>query len=531
MTSSGSPGEPLSTAPQVLVVGAGPTGLVLALSLARAGVGVRVVDQRPGIGQESRALDVQARTLELYRMLGLADRLVERGTRIARLAIRQGGRAVTTTDVSGFGEGLSPFPFLLCCPQDDHERLLVEELAAAGVQVERRTELVTLRQHPDGVSVVLRSPTGDEELTVAFVGGCDGSSSTVRQQLGVDYRGRTTDRHYFVADVAARGEPAPPPERGAGGLFSFCLSRDDFMLVVPARSTGSHRVIGLLPRELPGAETDFEDLRPVVERTTDMRIDHVSWFSTYRVSHRVADRFRVGRTFLLGDAAHVHSPLGGQGMNTGIADAVNLAWKLAAVVQGRSDAALLDTYQVERIGFARSLVHTTDRLFGLVAGSGVRQRTARNVLFRGALPVLLRFPRSRRSLIGRVSQVDVRYRRSPLSSGVAGRVRGGDRLPWVELGDGEDNFQTLATRDWQVHVYGEATTELAERAEHLGLPVHQLPWSDAAARAGLRRDACYLVRPDGYVALADPRQSPLRVAEVFGRFGRQAEARPAFRAR
>jgi hypothetical protein len=256
----------------------------------------------------------------------------------------------------------------------------------------------------------------------------------------------------------------------------------------------------------------------VIERATDIRIDQLGWFSSYRVSHRVADHFRVGRAFLLGDAAHVHSPLGGQGMNTGIADAVNLAWKLAAVLQDRSDPALLDTYEDERIGFAQSLVATTDRLFGQVAGAGLRQRTARHLLFRTLLPRLLRVPASRRSLVGRVSQVDVHYRDSAVSSGAAGRVRGGDRLPLVELAGGDDNFRPLTSLDWQVHVYGTVSTGLQGTVERLGLALHRFPWSPAARDAGLRRSAAYLVRPDGYVALADPDQSPEHLRRALDRF-------------
>ena len=514
----------MTTSAQVLVVGAGPTGLVLALSLTRAGTAVRIVDRRSGISQESRALDVQARTLELYRQLGLADRLIERGSRITRLAVRQGGRAVSTTDVSDFGQGLSPYPFLLCCPQDDHEALLTDELADAGVQVEWQTELVRLHDQGDEISVRLRGLDGDEDGTFAYVGGCDGASSTVRQQLGVGFAGRTSAQRYFVADVRATlPEPVEGPSTSSGsgvegGLFSFCLSQDDFMLVVPARSTGTHRVIGLLPDDLSGTDTDFADLQPVIERTTDIRVDQLGWFSSYRVSHRVADHFRVGQAFLLGDAAHVHSPLGGQGMNTGIADAVNLAWKLAAVLQDRSDPALLDTYEAERIGFARSLVATTDRLFGQVAGAGLRQRTARHLLFRTLLPRLLRVPASRRALVGRVSQVDVSYRDSALSSGAAGQVRGGDRLPWVELTADDDNFRPLASLDWQLHVYGTVSSGLRDAAEGLGLVVHRFPWDSTARRAGLRRSASYLVRPDGYVALADPDQSPQHLLDALDRF-------------
>lgn len=494
--------RPPRSSSNVLVVGAGPTGLVLALSLVRAGVVPRIVDRRPKIAPESRALDVQARTLELYAQLGIADALVARGTRINQLDVRAAGHRVASVGLTDVGRGLSPYPFLLCCPQDEHERLLVGKLRAAGVQVEWSTTLHAANDAGDHVQVTLSGPDGSlEETDVTYLCGSDGARSTVRQAIGVPFQGDNSEQAYFVADVAATG-PTAPHEPSARGLFSFCLDENDFVLVVPAERNRTFRIIGRVPPSTAGgAEVEFEDLRAMVERTTATRIDHVGWFSTYRVSHRVADHLHSGATFLLGDAGHLHSPLGGQGMNTGIADAVNLGWKLAAVLHGRADPSLLDTFEPERIGFARSLVATTDRLFRLTDGSGPHHRLARSVLFRTLLPTLLRLRTTRGAVIGGVSQVRVHYRSSRLSSGRAGRVRGGDRLPWVPADDGHHNYEPLANLDWQLHVYGSASVELRGTAGRWGLPLHEFGWTAEAKAAGLRRDAAYLVRPDGYLAV------------------------------
>ena len=188
----------------------------------------------------------------------------------------------------------------------------------------------------------------------------------------------------------------------------------------------------------------------------------MNWFSTYHVHHRVAARFRAGRAFLLGDAAHVHSPVGGQGMNTGIGDAVNLAWKLAAVLNGGAPDRLLATYEQERIGFARRLVATTDRAFTVVTKQGRVARWVRTRLVPLIAPLLFRLAPVRRFLFRTVSQINVNYRNSPLSEGAAGGVRGGDRLPWVSTGPGTDNFAPLASLTWQVHVYGEPRPGLAD---------------------------------------------------------------------
>ena len=238
-----------------------------------------------------------------------------------------------------------------------------------------------------------------------------------------------------------------------------------------------------------------------------LRIDvaRVNWFSTYRVHHRVADRFREGSAFLLGDAAHIHSPVGGQGMNTGIGDAVNLVWKLAAVLHGRAKPALLESYEPERIAFARRLVATTDQAFAGVTSEGAIARALRLHIVPFLIPSLFAFRVIRRFLFRTVSQTAVNYRTSPLSQGRAGRVHGGDRLPWVKTRGLEvDNFKPLTSLDWQVHVYGNAGPEIRAICEQRRLPLHVFGWQQAMGRSGLQRDAVYLVRPDGYVAMADP---------------------------
>jgi hypothetical protein len=247
-----------------------------------------------------------------------------------------------------------------------------------------------------------------------------------------------------------------------------------------------------------------------------MRIDvqRVNWFSTYHVHHRVADQFRKGRAFLLGDAAHIHSPVGGQGMNTGIGDAVNLAWKLAAVLTGRADPSLVDSYEPERIAFARRLVATTDRAFTAVTSNGPIARCVRLQIVPAVAPMVFRFAPVRRFMFRTVSQTLLNYRGSALSTGRAGAVCGGDRLPWVETAL-EDNFAPLTSLDWQVHVYGRAAPDIEALCDARKLPLHVFPWDRQAARTGLQRDAVYLVRPDGYVALADSRLSAAAVASYL----------------
>lgn len=502
----------MSAGPSVLVVGAGPTGLVLALWLTRLGVGVRIIDRAAEPGTTSRALAVQARTLEFYRQLGIADQVVAGGVLVKAVNLWVEGEPVARMSIDALGRGLSPYPFALIYPQDAHERLLIERLAALGVTVERRTELVGFEERADHVRATIALPDGSSEAAeAAFLAGCDGASSTVRETLGIGFPGGTYEGRFFVADVVARG-------RAIESEIHVDVEEADFAIVFPLQGAGRVRLVGVV-RDDFGDELDYDDVSDRAIANLKLDVERVNWFSTYRVHHRVASGFREGRAFLLGDAAHIHSPVGGQGMNTGIGDAVNLAWKLAAVVTGRAPESLLDTYEPERIAFARRLVATTDRLFAFVTRRGAVARVVRTRLAPWIAPHLFRLAGMRRFFFRTVSQIGIEFRRSPLSEGEAGDVHGGDRLPWVEIGGGADNFAPLASLTWQAHVYGEVRPELTAACRNLGLPLHRFPWGGGARRAGLARDALYLIRPDGYVALADNGVDPDRLRNYFAERG------------
>jgi 2-polyprenyl-6-methoxyphenol hydroxylase-like FAD-dependent oxidoreductase len=494
---------------QVLIAGAGPTGLVLAIWLRRLGVRVRIVDKAAEPGTTSRALGVQARTLEFYRQLGLAEAVVARGLEFAAANLWVRGRKRARAAFGEMGKGISPYPYMLIFPQDEHERLLTARLEKeGGAVVERRTELLGLEERGPRVLARLRGPDGSEESCAAeYLAACDGARSFVREALGAGFPGGTYAHLFYVADVEGSGSVMD-------GELHVALDESDFLAAFPMKGQGlGARLVGMA--EAPGGGNEalaWEDVGKGVLERLGVAIERVNWFSTYRVHHRVADRFRRGRAFLLGDSAHIHSPVGAQGMNTGIADAANLAWKLAAVLQGRAAPALLDSYEPERIAFARRLVATTDRVFTAATGPGRMARLVRVGVVPRLLPILARSPSFRRFMFRTISQTAVHYRASPLSEGRAGRIRGGDRLPWVaaEAGSGggapTDNFAPLVSLDWQVHVYGgEPATTLAQACAARGLALHALPWGPQARRSGLRRGAMYLVRPDGYVGMADSR--------------------------
>ncbi len=495
---------------EVLIVGAGPTGLVLALWLAKLGVKLRIIDKTAGPGTTSRALAVQARTLELYQQLDLADAVVARGHKVPAVNLWVKGEAAARLEFENVGAGLTPYPFLHIFPQDEHERLLIERLESFGVAVERRTELLGFTERDGGIIARLRGSDGQEEDCEArYVAGCDGARSLVRESLRTGFPGGTYRQLFYVADVEAAG-PA------ADGELHIDLDEADFLAVFPLAGQGRARLIGTVRDERAEhpESLKFDDVSSRAIQHLKVEIRKVNWFSTYHVHHRVTQHFRQGRAFLAGDAAHIHSPAGGQGMNTGIGDAINLAWKLATVVRGEAPDALLDSYESERIGFARRLVATTDRIFTFATAEGRIADILRTRIAPVVLPFAAHFEAAREFMFRTVSQVMLNYRDGPLSRGAAGHVHGGDRLPWV-TGDGVDNFGPLARMQWQVHVYGAAEDELAAWCRAHNVPLHVFAWRDEHHAAGLARDALYLIRPDSYVALAEERGATAAIDRYF----------------
>jgi 2-polyprenyl-6-methoxyphenol hydroxylase-like FAD-dependent oxidoreductase len=354
--------------------------------------------------------------------------------------------------------------------------------------------LLTYTQDNDGVTARIAHPDGAEESCRArYLIGCDGARSRVRELLDAGFPGGTYSHLFYVADVQAGGPVM-------NGELSGSLDADDFLAVFPMKGDGRGRFIGAVRPESvePGKALSWGDVSAHILETMRIRVDRVNWFSTYHVHHRVADRWRDRRVFIVGDAAHIHSPVGGQGMNTGIGDAVNLGWKLAEVLKGQTGPELLETYQSERIGFARRLVRTTDQIFVLATSPGPIARFMRMSVLPPLLPRLMSLRAVQRFVFRTISQTAIHYRRSRLSSGAAGRLRGGDRLPWVTL-DADprgfaDNFAPLVSRDWQLHVYGAAAPARTE------VPAFAFAWNPTMNGAGLVRGAHYLIRPDGYVA-------------------------------
>ena len=479
---------------KVLIVGAGPTGLVMALWLTKAGIPIRIIDKTNKPGTTSRAMVMHARNLEFYHQLGIDQIAIAGGLEMKTINLWIRGKQAARLPIGDFGMQYSPYPYVLIFPQDKQEQMLIEELEKLGIVVERNTELLSFENTDNGIQAQLSKEGVHENCLSVFLAGCDGAHSSVRKGLNVGFEGGTYSHTFFVADIKASGP-------SANGEMHAALDSSDFMIIFPMKGDANIRLVGDLNQDQENnPDLTWEDVQKDILSRLKLDVEKVNWFSSYRVHHRVASQFRQKNVFLLGDAAHIHSPVGGQGMNTGIGDAVNLAWKLAAVINGESNENLLDTFETERIPFARKLVGSTDRAFSFVSTKGVFATQVRLHVVPVILPILFRFGSFKRLMFRTVSQISIRYPRSFLSFGQAGKLKGGDRLPWVQS---LHNYEPLISRQWQVHCYGSPATALKNLLLEKNIPLHVFEWGQEAKKAGYLKDAIYIVRPDGYIGLAD----------------------------
>jgi 2-polyprenyl-6-methoxyphenol hydroxylase-like FAD-dependent oxidoreductase len=501
---------PAQAETDVLIVGAGPTGLMLANQLGRRGVRAQIIDRHAGPARETRALGVQARTMEIYAQLGVAARALELGKRGTGGNIWANGRRMARVPLGEAGSRLTPYPYIFILGQDDNERILGDRLRDWGLAVQWNTELTALAQTPDHVVATLKMPDGTaRDAKSAWVAGCDGARSSVRELCSIGFPGEPYEHVFFVADTEATGSMVADE-------VNVYLWHDGFHLFFPMRGKDHWRVVGILPAALRNREgLAFEDVVPSLrgEAGAALSFRACSWFSTYRIHHRSAERFRDRRCFLLGDAAHIHSPVGAQGMNTGLQDAYNLAWKLALVTAGRAGEALLDSYEAERIPVARRLLNTTDQAFQLVVSDRWWAGLLRTQLLARIAAFAMRRARVQNFAFRVVSQTGIHYREGPLSESLASlpadAPRAGDRFPWLNLklragGPVEDLFRKFDDLHFHLLVAGQSLPKLA--IPETLLQVHALP-SDPAndaelARLHIPRTSFYLVRPDGYIGLA-----------------------------
>jgi 2-polyprenyl-6-methoxyphenol hydroxylase-like FAD-dependent oxidoreductase len=517
----------------ILIVGAGPTGLTAAMELSRFRVPFRIIDKLPEAAPASRALGVQARTLELLEQRGLAEEMMRLGNPSSGGDVYGGGKRIFRLDFSHIG---SRYACLLFISQTETERILREALQKQGVAIEWGVALVGLAQDavshdPNRVTATLRHANGElEQLHAPWLIGADGAHSLVRTTLDLPFQGKTLDDHYALADLHVDGDLADTD-------FHIFSSEYGFMGLFPLGGR-RFRLIASYPSNQPvaGAQPSLEELQVIYRQRSHIpaQLRELSWSAWFRINSRMVARLKIGHLLLGGDAAHIHSPAGAQGMNTGIQDMINLCWKLALTLQGKTSPALLDTYEKERLPVMRSVLFRTEQLTALIGSENPVVRNLFNQL--GAFVGDTRLVQE--SSAARMSQLAIGYRESPLSVNHvhAGDLRAGERFPDLHarhrVGNAWEPVQLLSVLDplrFVLLVAHEDETspmnpellELAGRWGDLLKVVELAPPVDAQARMSYekslgRRSSVFVVRPDGYVGLAAGRNSAPQVLAAYG---------------
>ena len=502
----------------VLIVGAGPTGLMLANQLVRRGVRVEIIDRHSGPAMQSRALGVQARTLEIYAQLGIVDRALELGKRGTGATMWAQGRRMAHVPLGDAGRAVTPYPFILVLGQDDNELIMGEKLNELGVTVQWNTELVDFTQNADHVAATLKMPDGGSRtLTAAYIAGCDGAHSAVRKLSNIDFPGAPYEHVFFVADVEMTGTMFPEE-------VNVYLWRAGFHLLFPMRGKDHWRIVGIVPPELRGKRQSRSRCGDAFAAQRGRRpiclSASCSWFSTYRIHHRAAERFRDRRAFMLGDAAHIHSPVGAQGMNTGLQDAYNLAWKLALVVKGEADPGCSTATMRSGCRSPGGCSQTTDRGFKLVVSDSWLAGLMRTKVLARIAAFAMSIERIQKIAFRTVSQTGINYRKSSLSRALEAlpfdAPQCGDRFPWLHLklrpdGPVEDTFKSfedaISTSSPLARV--RRTDSVSATCSRLEYPVR------SGERYGTR--AC---RHPAAVLLSDPAGRPCRPVWQDSRYRR-----------
>lgn len=498
----------------VLIVGAGPTGLALAIQLIRHKIDFVIIDKKETTTPYSKAIGVQARTLEIYEQIDLAEKLIAEGAIAEKARMFAGGKVRGEVEFGELGKGMSPYPYLLIVEQGRHERLLYDHIRSSGKDVRWKTELVEFSQGESDVTATVKTADGrTETIEAKYLVACDGAKSLVRHNLGLEFTGSTFERMFYVADVRLDWE-------FPHDALQVFLMRNSLLAFFPMVGERRYRIVGTFPEEFDKDEGTvlYSEIEERIKTDTELKrldISDVNWLSTYKVHTRHVDKFSVGRCFLAGDSAHIHSPAGAQGMNTGIQDGYNLAWKLAWVLNGKASIELLNTYNEERLPNAESLTKTTDRFFGLAAGPDPFLAFVRIYIFPYVANLAFSLNVVKRFIFPRISQIAINYRRSSLSESHGNfAVRAGDRMPWFTV-EGASIYDRVHAPVFHLVLFFDGKTEIPPLPDDL-----KREWEGAidstvislypeiAKKFGTQESFFIILRPDNYVGLISNDFSP-----------------------
>ena len=492
---------------KVLICGAGPTGLMMACQLRRFGVDCIIIDIKSAPVKETRSIAVQARTLQIYEQMGVAQAALHQGIKAKRANIIVRQKKVQELPFENLGTGLSAFPFFFILTQDKNEEILYDHLKQSGGDVRWNHTLLNFTQSENGVTALVKDQNGSEQtITAGWLIGADGARSVVRHTLQTPFAGDTYENIFYVADTTMQWP------WGHDGV-SICFSKRTFIAVFPIPGDNHYRAIGILPKQFRQEDVkEFSQIQDVIEEQIDLEVSfsNTSWFSLYKLHHRCVDNFRMKKVFLAGDAAHVHSPVGGQGMNTGLQDAYNLAWKLAMIVNGQAEENLLNSYNGERLPIAQTLVRTTDRGFSLITSSKWLTRIFRLYIFPVLIKQVLKIKRLRVFIFRAGSQIAINYERSVLSYSENKNVlQAGQLVPFVSINskiiDEHLKFNGFTILLFETGLSTEQKQEIENsflvKFQFIDIKRNEIN-EDAFKKFSVKFSALFLIRPDNYIAFA-----------------------------
>lgn len=474
----------------VLIVGAGPVGLFLANECARRGLTYRIIESKPSQSEHSKALAIFPRTLEIFDMAGVVTPFLERANRVTWVAIVTHGRRLARLQ---FTPEESPYPFVAMVPQDVTEQLLLQELQRRGGNVEYESTFLSAVQDDDGVTAMVEHHGENREIRASFLVGCDGAHSAVRHALHLPFEGAEYSGFFLLADIESN-------ESLAGDEMQLCPSELGPIAIFPMSAT-RRRIVATIEQQEDDAPS-LDLVRRIIGERAPAGLEALSlhWSSYFRIHHRLVSGLREGRMFVAGDAAHIHSPFGGQGMNTGLHDAWNLAWKLNLVARGCGNSTLLDSYSAERLPVIKSVIQTTDFLTRAMGTRSTIAQAVRNAV----IPLASHVAPVQHAFVQRLSELGIAYAGSPIVEGPGKR----EFAEWMRGGSGLKNRFVLQHQPGAqgvkdlVNAFGDV---LEERA---------------SADQGFK-----LIRPDGYLAFSSPSGDENALKEIRGLLNLQV-ARP-----
>ena len=484
---------------QVVIIGAGPTGLSMAAQLLRYGIDFIILEKNEKTTPLSKAVVVQARTLEIFKEIGIAEKAIAEGRVTTAFNLFYKGKQKASVDLAGMGEGSSAFTFALSLEQSKTEKLLAHHLYNNGKTIEWKSELTRLDQSTDGVTVYYKDAQGEEQIIEAeYLVGCDGASSLVRHQMGLAFEGDTVPKLFYVTDVTLSS-----PVINKNELFIFLIEKG-FVLFFPMEGMGHYRIIGILPEGEASSDKEVHKIEQFIKNQiiVPLEFKEIRWFSTYKVHSRKAASFRKDRCFIAGDAAHIHTPAGGQGMNTGIQDAYNLAWKIAFTLQYKTNDSLLESYNTERMENARHLLQSTDRMFDIMAGTTPIRNFMRLKIFPRIMGFISRRPVFNKRIFPLISQTGIAYYDSILTiKSKIGKVKAGDRMPYFIFSDGKEIFDYLTNPVFKLLFFGADGNSGFNNLKDIKFHVDSFSFNEIPRkRFGSSYDFYVLLRPDNHIS-------------------------------